>query len=107
MLKDYSVDVQRLFLQMMLTNAELYTRVMNIMNPKNFDKSLRPVAEFMTEYSEKYSLLPDAAQIRATTGVELEVIEDFGDKHTEWFLAEFESFTKRQELESAILKAAD
>jgi len=107
LLKDYSVDVQRLFLQMMLTNAELYTRVMNIMNPKNFDKSLRPVAEFMTEYSEKYSLLPDAAQIRATTGVELEVIEDFGDKHTEWFLAEFESFTKRQELESAILKAAD
>ena len=107
MLKDYSVDVQRLFLQMMLTNAELYTRVMNIMNPKNFDKSLRPVAEFMTEYSEKYSLLPDATQIRATTGVELEVIEDFGDKHTEWFLAEFESFTKRQELESAILKAAD
>jgi KaiC/GvpD/RAD55 family RecA-like ATPase len=77
------------------------------MNPKNFDKSLRPVAEFMTEYSEKYSLLPDATQIRATTGVELEVIEDFGDKHTEWFLAEFESFTKRQELESAILKAAD
>jgi KaiC/GvpD/RAD55 family RecA-like ATPase len=107
LLKDYSVDVQRLFLQMMLTNAELYTRVMNIMNPKNFDKSLRPVAEFMTEYSEKYSLLPDATQIRATTGVELEVIEDFGDKHTEWFLAEFESFTKRQELESAILKAAD
>jgi KaiC/GvpD/RAD55 family RecA-like ATPase len=107
LLKDYSVEVQQLFLQMMLTNAELYTRVMNIMNPKNFDRSLRPVAEFITEYSEKYSILPDATQIKATTGVDLEVIEDFGDKHTEWFLAEFESFTKRQELESAILKAAD
>ena len=92
---------------MMLTNAELYTRVMNIMNPQNFEKSLRPVAEFMTEYSEKYSLLPDAAQIKATTGVDIELIDDFSDKHTEWFLAEFESFTKRQELESAILKAAD
>ena len=91
----------------MLTNAELYTRVMNIMNPQNFDRSLRPVAEFMTEYSKTYSLLPDAAQIKATTGVTIEPIEDFGDKHTEWFLAEFESFTKRQELESAILKAAD
>ncbi len=30
---------------MMLTNAELYTRVMNIMNPQNFDKSIRPVAD--------------------------------------------------------------
>jgi KaiC/GvpD/RAD55 family RecA-like ATPase len=107
LLKDYNVDVQKLFLQMMLTNAELYTRVMNIMNSENFDKSLRPVAEFMSEYSEKYSLLPDASQIKATTGIELSLIEDFGDKHTEWFLVEFEAFTKRQELERAILKSAD
>ena len=92
---------------MMITNAELYTRVMNIMNLENFDKSLRPVAEFMKEYSEKYSLLPDITQINATTGIQLDEIEDFGDKHTEWFLAEFESFTKRQELERAILKSAD
>jgi KaiC/GvpD/RAD55 family RecA-like ATPase len=77
------------------------------MNPENFDKSLRPVAEFMKEYSEKYSLLPDNTQINATTGIQLDAIEDFGDKHTEWFLAEFESFTKRQELERAILKSAD
>lgn len=92
---------------MMLTNAELYTRVMNIMNAHNFDKSLRPVAEFMKEYSDKYSLLPDVNQIKATTGIEIELIEDFGEKHIEWFLAEFESFTKRQELERAILKSAD
>ena len=92
---------------MMLTNAELYTRVMNIMNAENFDKSLRPVAEFIVDYSEKYSILPDSTQIKATTGQQIDTIEDFGDKHTEWFLAEFESFTKRQELERAILKAAD
>ncbi len=107
MQKEYNTDIQRLFLQMMLTNAELYTRVMNIMNPDNFDRSLRKVAEFMKEYSEKYSLLPDITQIKATTGIQLELIEDFGDKHTEWFLEEFESFTKRQELERAILKSAD
>ena len=107
LVSDYNIDVQRLFLQMMLTNAELYIRVMNIMNPQNFDRSLRPVAEFMKEYSEKYTLLPDTSQIKATTGIELELIEELGDKHTEWFLTEFESFTKRQELESAILKAAD
>ena len=92
---------------MMLTNAELYTRVMNIMNAQNFDKGLRSVAEFMVEYSEKYSLLPDIKQISATTGTNLSLVEDFGEKHTEWFLEEFESFTKRQELERAILKAAD
>ena len=107
MQKEYNVEIQRLFLEMMLTNAELYTRVMNIMNAQNFDKGLRPVAEFMVEYSEKYSLLPDIKQISATTGTNLSLVEDFGEKHTEWFLEEFESFTKRQELERAILKAAD
>ena len=91
----------------MLTNGELYTRVMNIMNPENFDKSLRPVADFIKEYSSKYGMLPDQSQIKATTGIDIELIPDFGDKHTEWFLQEFEAFTKRQELERAILKAAD
>ena len=101
------MDVQRLFLQMMLTNAELYTRVMNIMNSENFDKSLRPVAEFMKEYSDNYSILPDIKQVKATTGIQLDIIDDLGGRHIEWFLEEFESFTKRQELERAILKSAD
>jgi hypothetical protein len=44
---EYTTDVQKLFLRMMITNAELYTRVMNIMNSENFDRSLRPVAEIV------------------------------------------------------------
>jgi KaiC/GvpD/RAD55 family RecA-like ATPase len=105
---DYNkVEVQKLFLQMMLTNGELYTRVMNIMNSDNFDKSIRPAAEFIKEYTGKHSMLPDQAQIKAVTGIDIELIPEFGDNHTEWFLEEFEQFTKRQELERAILKAAD
>lgn len=107
MLKDYNVDVQRLFLQMMLTNGELYTRVMNIMDSENFDKSLRPVAEFIKEYSGKYSVLPDQSQVKATTGIDIQPIPDLDDKHTDWFLTEFEAFTQRQALERAILKSAD
>ena len=37
MLKDYGLDVQRLFLEMMLQDAESYVRVQNIYNPENFD----------------------------------------------------------------------
>ena len=107
MLKEYNADVQTLFLRMMITNAELYTRVMNIMNPENFDRKLRPVAEFLVEHSAKYSLLPDAIQIKATTGIEVEPVPDLGEGHNDWFLEEFEAFTKRQELERAIMKAAD
>lgn len=107
MLNDYNVDVQLLFLRMMVTNAELYTRVTNIMNPQNFDKRLRVAAEFITEYSKKYGVMPEPTQIKAATSVECDVIPEINDSHTDWFLEEFESFTKRQELERAILKSAD
>ena len=70
MLKDYGVDVQRLFLEMMLEDAQSYVRVQNIYNPQNFDRSLRPVAEFIKEHSDQYSTLPDRAQIQAACGVD-------------------------------------
>ena len=92
---------------MMVTNAELYTRVMNIMNAENFDRTLRTVAEFIVEHTTKYSIMPDPIQIKATTGVEVEAIPELDEGHYDWFLEEFEQFTKRQELERAILKAAD
>lgn len=99
--------MQLLFLQMMVTNAELYTRVMNIMNPENFDRKLRSAAEFIVDHSKKYNVMPDPVQIRASTGIEVESIPELTDGHYDWFLNEFESFTKRQELERAILKSAD
>ena len=91
----------------MVTNSELYTRVMNIMNPDNFEKSLRPVAAFIKEHSDKYNVVPDPTQLSAATGISIEPITEMIDGHNEWFLDEFEAFTRRQELERAILKSAD
>ena len=107
MLKEYGIDVQRLFLEMMLEDAQSYVRVQNIYNPQNFDKSLRPAAEFIKEHSDKFKTMPDRTQIAAATGIKLQPVPDLNSGHFEWFMTEFESFTKRQELERAILKAAD
>jgi len=106
-LKDYNIDVQMLFLRMIITNSELYTRVMNIMNSANFDKKLKPTVDFIIEHTTKYNSMPDPLQIKATCGMDIEMIPDLNDGHYEWFLEEFEGFTKRQELERAILKSAD
>ena len=105
--KDYSIEVQKIFLRIMITEAELYTRVMNILNSENFDRSLRPVANLYKEHTTKYSILPDPTQIKALTGVDIDIIPNFSPNQFDWFLDEFEAFTKRQELERAILKAAD
>jgi hypothetical protein len=107
LLKDYGLEVQRLFLEMMLQDAESYVRVQNIYNPENFDRSLRPVAEFIATHSNEHKTLPTAEQISASTGVRLNHIPDLNEGHFDWFMAEFEGFTRRQELERAILKSAD
>ena len=107
MLKEYGLDVQRLFLEMMLEDATSYVRVQNIYNPQNFDRSLRPAAEFIKEHSDKHKTMPDRQQISATTGVKLAAVPDLNEGHFDWFMGEFEAFTRRQELERAILKSAD
>jgi hypothetical protein len=50
---------------------------------------------------------PLVEQISASTGVRLAHVPDLNDGHFEWFMNEFEGFTRRQELERAILKSAD
>jgi KaiC/GvpD/RAD55 family RecA-like ATPase len=107
LINDYNIEVQKIFLQMMITNAELFTRVMNIINAENFDRRLRPAAEFIIEHTKKYNVMPDPIQIKATTEISLERIDELDEAYYNWFLEEFEAFTRRQELERAILKSAD
>jgi len=107
LLKEYGLDIQRLFLEMMLQDASSYIRVQNIYNPENFDRSLRPAAEFVKKHSTEFKTLPNAEQIAASTGIRLAHVPDLNEGHFEWFMQEFESFTRRQELERAILKSAD
>jgi archaellum biogenesis ATPase FlaH len=107
MSKSYSVDLQKLFLEIILTDAQSYVRVQNIYNSDNFDRGLRTAAKFIKTHAEQYSTLPTFLQVNATAGLELKTVPDLSDGHLTWFLDEFESFTKRQELERAILKAAD
>jgi KaiC/GvpD/RAD55 family RecA-like ATPase len=107
LLKEYNLEVQRLFLEMMLCDASSYVRVQNIYNPENFDRTLRPAAEFIMTHCNDHKTMPDRTQIKATTGIALQEIPDLNEGHFDWFLEEFEGFTRRQELERAILKSAD
>lgn len=105
--KEYSPELQKLFLEMMISDAQNFVRVGNIYNSENFDRSLKACAKFMSEHATTYQVLPTAEQILAVTGTELKPVPELGEGHTEWFMQEFEGFTRRQELERAILQAAD
>ena len=105
--KEYTPDLQKLFLEMMLQNAESYLRVQNIYNPENFDRSLKEAAKFIHSHIDEHKAMPTAEQIKAVTNTELKPVPDLTDNHYDWFMGEFESFTRKQELERAILKCAD
>jgi KaiC/GvpD/RAD55 family RecA-like ATPase len=107
LLNDYGIETQRLFLEMMLQDAESFVRIQNIYNPENFDRSIRPAAEFIKTHYQDHSTIPILAQVSATTGIKLSEIPDLPDGSLSWFMEEFEKFTQRQELERAILKSAD
>ena len=106
-MKDYPVEVQRLFLEIMMQDAQSFVRVQNIYNEENFDRSLRSAAKFIREHADKHKTLPDRRQVSAVTNISLEEIPELNDGHLDWFMEEFEGFTRRQELERAILKSAD
>ena len=106
-MKEYSAEIQKLFLEMMMQDAETFVRVQNIFNEENFDRSLREAAKFIREHSSEYKTMPTKEQILAQTGVDLKEVPDVGEGHYDWFMVEFEGFSRRQELERAILKAAD
>jgi len=104
---DYTPEVQKLFLELMMQDAQSFVRVANIYNPENFDRTLREAAKFIQSHSAEYKTLPTHEQIKAVTGVELRPIPDTVEGHQEWFMKEFESFSRKEELSRAILKAAD
>jgi len=104
---DYTPEVQKLFLELMMQDAQSFVRVQNIYNPENFDRTLRDAAKFIQTHSAEYKTLPTLEQIKAVTGVELKPIPDTVEGHQEWFMKEFESFSRKEELSRAILKAAD
>jgi len=105
--KEYSTDLQKLFLEFLVSDKELLSRCQNVLEGAYFTRSLQATAEFIKEYAGKYSDCPTVEQIKAVTDTELRVIPGEAASHKEWFLAEFEQFARHKALEKAILTSAD
>lgn len=104
--KDYGHDVQKLFLNFLISSRDLAARCQNVLDPDHFDRRLRGSAEFIKNYITEHGNIPDVLQIKAVTNTELEVF-NVADDHSVWFLDEFEKFSRHKALEKAILLSAD
>jgi archaellum biogenesis ATPase FlaH len=107
MIKDYGYEVQKLYLELMLADAEVFVRCQGIFDHTLFDRKLQDAAEFVNVYAKEYSVLPDYEMVNATCRVELKKPETVKDGHMDWLMDEFESFTRHKAIERAIIASAD
>lgn len=104
---EYTEALQTFFLEMMIDHPDIYVRVQNIYNAENFDRSLRQAATFIKDHAANHKVMPSIEQVNAACNTKFKPVTGLSDGHYDWLLSEFEGFSKRKELERAILKSAD
>jgi replicative DNA helicase len=107
MIKDYGYEIQKLYLELMLADAEIFVRCQGIFDHTLFDRKLQDAAEFVHIYAKEYAVLPDYEMVNASCRTDLKRPEDIKDGHNEWLMDEFENFTRHKALERAIIDSAD
>ena len=105
---DYGYDIQKVYLEMFLTDAESFVRCQNVFDPKAFDRRLQDPAQFIFDYVTEHNALPTFDMVNASAKSNLEQpAETLKEEHYDWLLTDFETFSRHKALESAILKSAD
>lgn len=104
---DYGYDIQKLYLEMMLGDAETFVRCQGIWDHELFDRKLQGAAKFFKDYVDQHNIIPTPDIINAATGQQFEVPDGLQEQHYDWLLSDFETFIRHKGLERAILKAAD
>jgi len=104
---DYGYDIQKVYLEMMMSDAESFVRCQAVFDPEAFDRRLQAGAKFLTEYVTDHNALPTFDMLNAATQADLKDPGQLQENHYDWLLTEFETFSKHKALEAAILKSAD
>jgi archaellum biogenesis ATPase FlaH len=104
---DYGYDIQKVYLEMFMTDAESFVRCQGVFDPKTFDRRLQDSAAFIKDYVEQYNALPTFDMVNAATDAGLKDPGQLQENHYDWLLQDFETFSKHKALEKAILDSAD
>ena len=104
---DYGYDIQKVYLEMMLTDAATYVRCQTVFDPSNFDRKLQPAAKFIADYVKDHNAMPTFDMVNASGKTDLKNPGQLQEAHYDWLLGEFETFARHKALEAAILKSAD
>ena len=103
---NYNAEMQKLYLEMFLSDAETFIRCQNIFDAENFDKRYQDSAAFVTKYVDDYKVMPEVSIVNASCSTDFQAIT-LPRENYDWLMNEFETFSRHKGLERAILKSAD
>lgn len=107
-IKEYTPEIEALFIQFMMSNKELFVRSACILKEEYFDnKQNRDVVKLLITHAEQYTTMPSVEQVKAITGKELELIPEIAAKEDKWFFQEIELFCRYKSMRDAILASPD
>ena len=104
---EYTLEEQKIFIEFLLNDPDLFTRCNSIMSENYFASELKPVVKYIRNYADSYSTLPDRSQLEAKFNERFENMGVETYKHEDWFFEEFENFCRHMALEKAIIKSYD
>ena len=106
-IREYTEDKQKLLVSVLLSSEDIFTRCVNIINPKYFVNKLRPAVRYMVKHAEEFRVLPKLEQVNAETGMDFYNIGDISPNHQDSFLSEIEEFCKNRAIADAVTSAVD
>ena len=103
---NYSFDIQKLYIEMFLSDAETFIRCQNIFDHLNFDQRLQDTAEFINKYVDEYRVMPESNIVNAHCKMDFNPAA-LPRENYEWLMDEFENFSRHKGLERAIIESSD
>ena len=61
--KEYTEDMQKLYIEFLLSDSELYARCQAILSAEYFDRKFRKSVKFIQEHVNGYSVVPTPDQL--------------------------------------------
>lgn len=106
-IKNYTLEMQQLYINMMLSDPTAFTRCQNIIKDDYFHDRLKPAVRYILKFSDEYRALPTPEQVRAETKVNVEFIPELLSQHTDWFLDEIQAFCRHRAIENVMFDGVD
>lgn len=101
----YNTDTQLLYLAVLLAKPDLYTKMKAVHKPKFYNATIKKAAEYIDEYYEQFSSLPDHLLIKTKTSVDVPKLPEVDFAAEQWFTKEYPKFCLHKSLESAIFQS--